>query len=173
MKTQDLIKQITCKLTSSFDIKKNQTLDGIQYDFSGIYTEETSKYILSKEMVYDSFSNNETVLCKTFEGFDFSMDHDVLKKYIIKNLSFFKGKKENQMSSMITFIYIGGHLSDIDKDKIKKFTFHKSFLFGIKGWINTKIIYIDILNKKIITNKLGTKDIAFFNSFLRNKGGNL
>ena len=165
MKIQDLTEQITDKLSSSFDIKKNEILDGIQYNFSGIYTEETSKYILSKEMIYDSFSNNETVLCKTFEECEFSIDHDILKKYIIKNLSFFKGKKENQMSSMITFIYIGGHLSDIDKDKIKKFKFHKSFFFGIKGWINTKIIYIDILNKKIIANKMGKKDMAFFNSF--------
>ena len=167
MKTEDLGERIINKLSSNFDIKKNEILDGIKYDFSGVYAEETSKYILSKEMIYDSFSNNETVLCKTVADHGFSLDHDVLKKYIIKNLSFFKGTKENQMSSMITFIYIGGHLSDIDKDKIRKFKFHKSFLFGIKGWVNTKIIYIDILNKEIITNKMGKKDMVFFNSFFK------
>ena len=166
MKIQDLTERIIDKLSSNFDIKKNEILDGIQYDFSGIYIEETNKYILSKEMVYDSFSNNETVLCKTFAEDEFSMDIDTLKTYIMKNLNFFKGKKENQMSSMITFVYIGGHLSDTDRNSIKKFKFHKSFLFGIKGWINTKIIYIDITNKEIITNKMGKKDMVFFNSFL-------
>lgn len=165
MKIQNLTERIIYKLSSNFDIKKNETLDGIQYDFSGIYTEETNKYILSKEMVYDSFSNNETVLCKTFSGCESSINVDTLKTYIIKNLDFFKGKKENQMSSTITFVYIGGHLSDTDRDNIKKFKFHKSFLFGIKGWINTKIIYIDITNKEIITNKMGKKDMVFFNSF--------
>lgn len=166
MKIQDLTERIIDKLSSNFDIKKNEILDGIPYDFSGIYTEETNKYILSKEMVYDSFSNNETVLCKTFAEDEFSMDVDTLKTYIMKNLNFFKGKKENQMSSMITFIYIGGNLSDTDRNSIKKFKFHKSFLFGIKGWINTKVIYIDIFNKEIITNKMGKKDMVFFNSFL-------
>lgn len=167
MKTQDLTEKIIDKLSSNFDIKKNEILDEITYDFSGIYMEETSKYILSKEMIYDSFSSNETVLCKVFEDEKILTDQSVLKKYIIKNLNFFRGKKENQMSSMITFIYIGGHLSDTDKNNIKKFKFHRSFLFGIKGWINTKIIYIDILNKEIITNKMGRKDMAFFNSFLK------
>lgn len=166
MKIQDLTEKIIDKLSSNFDIKKNNILDGIPYDFSGLYTEETNKYILSKELVYDSFSSNETVLCKTFADHEFSMDGDTLKRYIIKNLNFFKGKKENQMSSMVTFIYIGGHLSDKDRDNIKKFKFHKSFLFGIKGWINTKIIYIDIINKQIITNRMGKKDMVFFNSFL-------
>lgn len=165
MKIKDLKIRITDKLSSNFDIKKDEILDGIEYDFSGIYAEETSKYILSKELVYDSFSSNETILCKTFADQEFSLDHDILKKYIMKNLNFFKGKKENQMSSMITFIYIGEHLSDTDKDSIRKFKFHKSFLFGIKGWINTKIIYIDILNKEIITNKMGKKDMVFFNTF--------
>jgi hypothetical protein len=168
LKTEDLRERIIHKLSSNFDIKKNEILDGIEYDFSGIYAEETSKYILSKELVYDSFSNNETVLCRTFAGHDFSLDHDNLKKYIMKNLNFFKGKKENQMSSMITFLYIGEDLSDTDKDGIRKFKFHKSFLFGIKGWINTKIIYIDILNKEIITNKMGKKDMVFFNTFFNN-----
>lgn len=165
MKIQDLTKQIIDKLSSNFDIKKNEILDGIEYDFLGIYSEETSKYIISKEMIYDSFSSNETVLCKTFLDNNFRIDSETLKKYIIRNLSFFKGKKENHMSSMITFIYIGGDILDIDKNSIKKFKFHKSFLFGIKGWINVKIIYIDIINKKIITNKIGKKDLVFFNSF--------
>ncbi|UUV16822.1 hypothetical protein NRK67_02660 [Fusobacteria bacterium ZRK30] len=165
MKIQNLTERIIDKLSSNFDIKKNDILDGIQYDFSGIYTEETTKYILSKELVYDSFSSNETVLCKTFADHEFSMDIDTLETYLMKNLNFFKGKKENQMSSMISFIYIGGPLSDTDRDSIKKFKFHKSFLFGIKGWINTKIIYIDITNKEVITNRMGKKDMVFFNSF--------
>jgi len=42
-----------------------------------------------------------------------------MKKYIIKNLNFFKEKKENQMSSMITFVYAGDCLSDTERDKNK------------------------------------------------------
>ena len=166
MKTSELTEKIIDKLSSNFDILKDQILDEAKYDFSAIYTEETNKYILSKDMIYDSFSNNETILYKTLKDEPFSIDHDVLKKYIIKNLNFFKGVKENQMSSMVTFIYVGGQLLDKDIKKIKNFKFHKSFLFGIKGWINAKIIYIDILNKEIITNKMGKKDIVFFNNFL-------
>ena len=171
MKTQDLIEKIINKLISNFDIKKNEVLDEIQYDFLGFYLEETNKYILSKELVYDSFSNKETILCKSDLNKEFFLDHDSLKKNILKNMEFFRGKKENQMASIITFLYIGNNISDEVKESIKKFKFYKSFLFGIKGWVNVKIIYIDIKNEKIITNKMGRKDMVFFNSFFKNKGG--
>jgi len=69
LKIKDLTERIIDKLSSNFDIKKNQILEGIEYDFLAVFTEETNKYILSKDMVYDSFSSNEKIYNKKFKFF--------------------------------------------------------------------------------------------------------
>jgi len=158
--------KISLKLSQSFDIKKNFELDGVKYDFTGLFLEETSKYILNKELVYESFSTKELIFYKTLYNKEKLKEKNELKEYITKNIKYFKGDKKNQMSSVVTFIFCGDTLTYKDEKLIKNFTYHKSFLFGLKGWLNTKIIYMDLENKKIITNSFGKKDIVFFKTFL-------
>ena len=61
MERKKIEKEIISKLSQNFDIKKNFELDKVRYDFIGLFLEETSKYILSKELVYDSFSTKEII----------------------------------------------------------------------------------------------------------------
>jgi uncharacterized protein YjcR len=161
-----LEKNISVKLSQSFDIKNNFELDGVKYDFTGLFLEETTKYILNKELIYDSYSTREMILYKSIYEQEQLKEKNELREYITKNIEYFKGDKKNQMSSVVTFIFCGNSLTPKNEKLIKTFRYHKSFLFGLKGWLNTKIIYIDSENKKIITNQLGKKDIVFFKTFL-------
>ena len=166
LERKELERKISLKLSQTFDIKNDFELDGVMYDFTGLFLEETSKYILNKELIYDSFSTKETILYKSIYEQEKLKEKNELKEYITKNIEYFKGDKKNQMSSVVTFIYSGNGLTPENEKVIKTFRYHKSFLFGLKGWLNKKIIYIDSENKKIITNQLGKKDKVFFNTFL-------
>ena len=168
MNANELRKSVISKLSRSFNIEKEMSLGGINYDFKGLFLEETSKYILTKNLVYDSFSTKETIFYKTLEKREKIIEKNQFKDYITKNLEVLKGTKENQMSSVATFIFVGKKLSKIDENIIKRFSYHKSFLFGLKGWFNIKLIYIDLEGKKILTNQFGKKDINFFKSLITN-----
>ena len=168
MKTNELRENIISKLSRSFNIETKIDLDGIKYDFKGLFLEETSKYILTKNLIYDSFSTKETIFYKTLEKSEKVIEKNKFKEYITKNLETLKGNKENQMSSVATFVFVGEKLSKEDEKAIKKFSYHKSFLFGLKGWFNIKLIYIDLETKRILTNQFGKKDINFFKSLIIN-----
>ncbi|MEI6856802.1 hypothetical protein [Psychrilyobacter sp.] len=168
MSSEELREKIIFKLSSSFNIEKNSELGELSFDFKGLFLEETSKYILSKDLIYDSFSTKETMFYKTLKKEERIIEKKKFKEYITKNLDLLKGNKKNQMSSVATFIFVGKKLSKGDEKIIQGFSYHKSFLFGLKGWFNMKLIYIDLDTKKVVTNRFGKKNIIFFRSLIIN-----
>jgi hypothetical protein len=66
------------------------------------------------------------------------------------------------MSSTITLI-IEGPLPSLEiQNRISKYKFYKSFLFGLRGWVNGKIMLIDPDRNVGVTNKFGKNDLKKF-----------
>lgn len=67
------------------------------------------------------------------------------------------------MSSTITGVIL--YDNSIEKElikKIEKFNFQKSFKLGLNGWVDIRIIAINLSEKKIIGSKKSTKVISYY-----------
>ncbi|MGB0404809.1 MAG: hypothetical protein ACPGDB_01285, partial [Fusobacterium sp.] len=61
-----------------------------------------------------------------------------------------------QMYTYLTFVFVSS--SPIEEDiikEIKKFKEERNYLFTFRGYMSTRIVAVDLINKKVHTNRLG------------------
>lgn len=146
------------KLEAYFDIsKKPVEYSSITFDFIAKYNQRSAKYLLVKELEYYAFENNEYILYKKIDP---SFNYNSLKHMLKQNVSNIISIDQEHMSSTISFILEIDFPLDSEKIKtIEKFKFYKSFLFGLKGWVNARLIVINPAENKGFANKLGKKEL--------------
>jgi hypothetical protein len=70
MELLEYLNIIEKKLKSSFDIKRNYTLNNIQFDMFAEYHLRNEKYVLVKKAIVYAFENNEYSFIKHCEELD-------------------------------------------------------------------------------------------------------
>jgi hypothetical protein len=89
-------------------------------------------------------------------------DLDWLKSFLDDHLKDIVVYDEEHMSSVVTVIFEAPMPSLEVQKKLAKFKYYKSFSFGLKGWVNAKVMLIDPALNSGITNKLGKGDLKKF-----------
>jgi len=150
--------QLTKKLERYYNIKEEVSINSHTFDLMATYNQKNAKYLMLKELEYCAFNNNEYILYKKVnnEAINFSSFMDILKNKLQEIVSI----EKNHMSSLITFIIEKSFpLDDETIRTIEKFKFHKSFRFGLDGWINAQLIVIDPEKNKGYTNVFAKKEL--------------
>ncbi len=139
-----------------FDFEDEFVLGEYKFDLYAKFYQENLKYFGSKKIEVYSFTNNEHLFYKHLGNnqIDFGEIKNVLL-YAYKNLVKVDDK---HMSSLITLIYSVDSLKDSEKKLIKKFSFYKSYMFGLKGYVNGKLIVLDLGENKAYENKMAKGD---------------
>jgi hypothetical protein len=150
------------RLNRYFDIEEDYYFEGLKFEFFARSFVRNEKYILSKKLTIYGFENNEYCLVKYYP----QIDANILSGYI-DNLKCavdrFVVPHEEHMSSVITGVLVVDHTPDRQLvDTIRKFKFHKGFAFGFKGWVDIRLILVDLSSGEITTNKKGKEVEKFY-----------
>lgn len=147
------------KLTRYYDIYEDYEAYGNKYDFLAVYNQKSTKYFLSKKVEIFSIENDEYIFFKNLDVKDLEQELSNLYGYLSENAKNIISQSPDHMSSTITVIYsVKGTIANDHIKNIKNFKFYKSFMFGLRGWVNMKLIVRDS-NGEIICNKLAVGDI--------------
>ena len=150
----DLIK----KLERYYNIEEKVTFESFNFDLMATYKQKNAKYLLLKDFEYCSFNNNEYIFYKKMT--DNPIDVQDLAVFLKNNHKEIVSLEKNHMSSLITFlIETSFPLDDQTIKAIEKFKFHKSFRFGLDGWVNAQLIVIDPEKEKGYTNAFAKKEL--------------
>ncbi|MCH4889100.1 hypothetical protein EZV73_16005 [Acidaminobacter sp. JC074] len=149
-------------LEAYFDIEENYELGREKFDLFATFNQRNAKYMLLKNVEVYAFTSNEYIFHKKIDREITSDDLTWIKDFIRDNLDQIVNKDDEHMSSVLTFILEGPMPDEKTKKRIEKFKYYKSFSLGLKGWVNTKIMLIDPVQKDGITNKLGRPDLQRF-----------
>lgn len=153
---------LKCGLVSYFDIEEDYNFGEACFDLYATFNQRNAKYMLLKNVEIYAFTSNEYILHKRLDGALKIEDLGWMKKFLDDNLENIVDHNQEHMSSVVTFLF-ECPLPDKEVTKqIKKFKYYKSFKFGLKGWVNVKIMVIDPASKSGITNKLGKRDLPRF-----------
>lgn len=146
------------KLERYYDIEEEVTIESYAFDLKATYAQRNAKYLLLKDFEYCSFNNNEYIFYKKIENNAINIED--LKIFLKNNLQEIVSIEKNHMSSLVTFlIEISFPLDKETITAIEKFKFHKSFRFGLDGWVNAQLIVIDPEKEKGYTNGFGKKEL--------------
>ena len=157
---ENYIEILKKKLEKFYDLEENVLFDKTNFDLVAIFNQKNARYFLLKELEYYSFDTNEYILYKKIDNtINFTEFTNLLKN----NLKDIVVVDKNHMSSIITILIEKSFPIDEETiKKIKKFKFHKSFRFGLEGWVNVRFMVIDTNLNKGYSNKFGKKELARF-----------
>lgn len=151
----DYLDNIEKKLKAHFDIMRNYKIDDYEYDFFAEYHLRTERYIMFKKAVVYSMENNEYCMIKYFKRVDENNLNSFINSLINSIDSLIK-PDDNHMSSVITGVVVSDYQPSEDiLEKVKKFKYQKGFAFGLKGWVDIRLILVTIKDNHIVTNKKG------------------
>lgn len=170
MEFSEYMNLIEKKLQTNFDIKDGFDLDGYAYDLFAEYHQRSEKFFLTKKATIFGIESNEYVLMKHFEY----IDRIILESFIynlIKSIKYIVKPHDDHMSSIVTgIIVLDNNSTAKDKlivDLVKKFSYHKGFALGFRGWVDIRLLIVFLKNDYILTNKKG-KEVVHVYGILNN-----
>lgn len=158
MNNTEYMVELGQRLKTHYDVSFNITLSDRKFEMLAKFNSRTSRYILMKKSEIYAFENNEYIFYKNVEKLDKEYLFNI-RNFMNKNIEDIVKVHEEHMSSTITFILCGNIILDKETIKaIQKFRYYKSFFWGIKGWVNVKLIFVNPETGDIYTNKYGEED---------------
>ena len=116
---------------------------------------------MKKAKVY-GMENDEFCLMKYSD----MITEDIVDAYIemlIESIDDMVKVRDDHMSTTITGIIVTDLVADKKLEKIvKKFSHQKSYSFGLKGWVDVRLILVDLQNKRVIASKKAIKVENFY-----------
>lgn len=146
------------KLRSSFDLFRDHTVGSNVFNLFARYYIKTERYILTKKTKIFGMENNEYLFLKHFESIDIS-SVELFMDSLIASVDHVVVAHNEHMSSIITGIIatdmpLDG-INDQILDSIRRFKYHKGFSFGLKGWVDVRLLVVSLKDGIVISNKKG------------------
>ena len=145
-----------------FDIQEDYKLGNHNFDLFASFNQRNAKYMLLKDIEVYAFQNNEYILHRKLDHTFDNNDLEWLKRFLDNNLDQIVSCDKEHMSSVVTFIFESTMPNEKIQKQLSKFKYYKSFSFGLKGWVNVKVMLVDPISNGGITNKLAKGDLKRF-----------
>lgn len=139
-----------------FDIELNSHILGINVDMFAKHYALNGRTFLTQKDVIDSYENNEFLFVKYYKYLNLKVVDEFIEFLKRAEGEFVKPSK-NHMSTYINGILVYEEIDNLAVEKIKRFRNSKTFLFGLKGWFDTRLLAIDLGGQDIICNKEGKR----------------
>lgn len=158
MKREEYLGIIEKKMTRRFDIEKNVSFVGEQFDLKCSYRERNSEYIINPDWELYASENNEYHFIKFSDHSHFSKEYlKTLMDKVVENHRSIVSYKKDHMASQINIALI---LEERPSDEeilsyVKKYKCQKSSFLGLKGWVDFGIILYFLQDNGIVSNKKG------------------
>lgn len=158
MNSSEYLDRLKDSLKRYFDIELDKELCGKMFSLYGRYYTRNAKYFALKDIEVYSFTVNEYILYNNYNTVTVESINE-LKDYIKNNVDDIVIRDKDYMSSGITFLISSEESIDKDTLKaVKNFKFYKSYSWGFKGWVNVKLIFIDLKTNQTYSNALGRRE---------------
>ena len=154
-------------LGDTFDFSDNCELFGVRFELYGRYCRRTAKYFASKAVEVYAYTNNEHILYNRLDGCPDESFLLRIKRYIEENVKELVKPDEEHMSTVITFIIECDSIGDATEKQVRDFKFKKSFLLGLHGWVDVKLIVVAEGASRAIENRAAKGDAERLRLLLR------
>ncbi|MCR3954872.1 MAG: hypothetical protein NUK57_01160 [Gudongella sp.] len=169
MELGQYLDELEKKLMRNFDVFRDHVANNEEYDLFARYHLRAEKYFLTKSAKIYAMENNEYIFVKMVENLD-NNEFERFADSMVRSIDELVVLHDEHMSSVITGVILVDKPLELIEDKvlkrIKKFKYHKGFSFGLKGWVDIRIIVTSLNDGSNIANKKG-REVSEIYGFTR------
>jgi hypothetical protein len=159
---QEYMELMKKRLTNNFDMTVPFEYAGYSIDLFAESHLRTERYFASKKVKVYGMENDEFCFMKHFD----MITEDIVDAYIemlIGSIDDMVKLRDDHMSTIITGIIVADSVDDKNIESIvKRFRHQKSYAFGLKGWVDVRLILVDLQEKKVVPSKKAVKVETFY-----------
>ena len=150
------------RLMNNFDMTVPFEYAGYSIDLFAESHLRTERYFATKKAKVYGMENDEFCFLKHFD----MITEDIVDAYIemlIASIDDMVKIRDDHMSTIITGIIVTDSIDDKNiESRVKRFRHQKSYAFGLKGWVDVRLILVDLKEKKVVPSKKAIKVETFY-----------
>ena len=146
-----------------YEVEKNRKILDVKVDiFARSYTEHF-RQVLTKSIKIDQHYTKEYAVVKAERGFIGKNEIDKFSQFLKSLINELVTPSVDVMSTTLSGVLITtSGFSEEAVNFAKKFKFSKSFLLGIKGWCDIRLILVDLKEEKLYSNQKGKEVLSAY-----------
>jgi len=153
-----------------YEVERNKEISGVKVDIFAKSSTEFFRQVLTKKIKIDQHYTKEYAVVKTLKRMGDKSEVEHFSKFIKSLVNELVNPSVETMSTILNGVLISASgFSEEAVSFAKKFKFSKSFLLGIKGWCDTRLILVDLKEEKLYSNKKGKEVLSAYK--IKSKSG--
>jgi len=146
-----------------YEVERNKEILGVKLDIFAQSSTEHFRQVLTKKIKVDQHYTKEYAVVKAEKRFVDKNEVEEFSKFIKSLVNELVVPSVNTMYTIINGVLVS--TSGFSEEAInfaEKFKFSKSFLLGLKGWCDIRLILIDLKGQKLYSNKKGEEVLSAY-----------
>jgi hypothetical protein len=169
-KLEAYLKDLEERYKYYYEVERDRKISGLQVDIFAKSSTEHFREVLTKSIKIDQHYTKEYAIVKGEKGF---IDEDKVKKFsqfLISSINKLSPPSVDTMSTILNGILVSTFGFSEEAIRFgKKFKYSKTFLLGIKGWHDIRLILVDLKEEKLYSNQRGKEVLSAYK--IKSKSG--
>ena len=146
-----------------YELERDKEISGLKVDIFALSSTEHFRQVLTKNIKVDQHYTKEYAIVKAEKRFVDKNEVEEFSKYLKSLINKPFTPSVNIMSTIINGVLVStSGFSEEAVSFTKKFKFSKSFLLGIKGWCDIRLILVDLKEEKLYSNQKGKEVLSAY-----------
>ncbi len=146
-----------------YNVERNKEILNVRIDIFAKSSTEHFRQVLTKRIKIDQHYTKEYAVVKTLKGRGNKSEVENFSKFIESLVNELVIPSVNTMCTIINGVLINtSGFSEEAVRSAKRFKFSKSFMLGIKGWCDIRLILVDLKEQRVYSNDKGKEVLSAY-----------
>ena len=162
-KLEAYLKDLEERYKYYYEVERDKEISGLKVDIFAKSSTEHFRQVLTKSIKIDQHYTKEYAAVKAEKRFVDKNEVKEFSQFLISSINKLSPPSVDTMSTILNGVLISA--SGFSEEAIsyaKKFKFSKSFLLGIKGWCDIRLIIVDLKEEKLYSNRKGKEVLSAY-----------
>ena len=162
-KLEAYLKDLEERYKYYYEVERDKEISGLKVDIFAKSSTEHFRQVLTKSIKIDQHYTKEYAAVKAEKRFVDKNEVKEFSQFLISSINKLSPPSVDTMSTILNGVLVStSGFSEEAVSFAKKFKFSKSFLLGIKGWCDIRLILVDLKEKKLFSNKKGKEVLSAY-----------
>ena len=153
-----------------YEVERDKEISGVKVDIFAKSSTKHFRQVLTESLKIDQHYTKEYAAVKGEKGFVDKNEVEEFSQFLISSINKLSTPSVDTMSTMLNGVLVAtSGFSEEAVNFAKKFKFSKSFLLGIKGWCDIRLILVDLKEEKLYSNQRGKEVLSAYK--IKSKSG--